>query len=84
MRINTETLRDEVRARGWVWNADADGWNIVAPDATATCINTKGPLSPEAIPTDGYPRLYTCGKIDKALELNRMIESCDDDEKEGG
>jgi len=76
VKLNTETLKDEVTRRGWTWSADADGWCIVTPDATATCINTKGPLSPEAIPTEGYPRLYVSGRIDKVVDVLQVLAAC--------
>ena len=76
MKLNTETLKDEVTRRGWFWSEDRDGWCIAAREANATCINTKGPLSPDAIPTDGYPRLYISGKIDAVVELNQIIAAC--------
>jgi hypothetical protein len=78
MRINFAALIDEVRSRGWIFQRDADGWNISTPDVTASCINTKGPLSPEAIPTDGYPRLYVNGRVDKVVELVQLVAACEE------
>jgi len=76
VKLNTETLKDEVTRRGWGWSQDRDGWCISARGATATCISTKGPLSPEAIPTDDHPRLYVGGTIDAVVELVRIIAAC--------
>jgi len=78
MRIDFSTLIDEVHAKGWSFVRDNDGWNIVTPDVVATCINTKGPMSPESIPTESYPRLYVNGRIDKVVELVQLVAACEE------
>jgi hypothetical protein len=78
MRLNFASLIDEVRSRGWIWAQDFDGWNISTPEVTASCINTKGPMSPESIPAEAYPRLYVNGRVDKVVELVQLVAACEE------